>query len=142
MSQTFARLLQQQPLIAFHLATALAALVLGIVMMVRRKGSSSHRVLGWTWVALMASTAVASAFIRDFRMPNLHGVTPIHLFTLFVAIQLPMAVWHARRGRIEAHRKTMRGLFFGGCVIAGLFTLLPGRFLGQLLWRQALGLMA
>jgi uncharacterized membrane protein len=31
----------------------------------------------------------------------------------------------------------MRGPFFGACVLAGLFTLLPGRFLGRLLWQQA-----
>ena len=27
-----------------------------------------------------------------------------------------------------------RGIYIGGCVVAGLFTLLPGRFLGSLLW--------
>jgi uncharacterized membrane protein len=38
------------------------------------------------------------------------------------------------------HRKTMRGLFSGACVIAGVFTLLPSRFLGQVLWHQWLSL--
>ena len=28
----------------------------------------------------------------------------------------------------------MTGLYIGACVVAGLFTLLPGRFLGSLLW--------
>ena len=28
----------------------------------------------------------------------------------------------------------MQRLYIGACVIAGLFTLLPGRFLGSLLW--------
>jgi uncharacterized membrane protein len=35
----------------------------------------------------------------------------------------------------------MRGLYIGGCVVAGLFTLLPGRFLGDMLWRHTLGLL-
>jgi uncharacterized membrane protein len=35
----------------------------------------------------------------------------------------------------------MKGLFIGGCIVAGVFTLLPGRFLGDLLWHQALGLV-
>lgn len=30
----------------------------------------------------------------------------------------------------------MRGLYMGGLVIAGAFTLLPGRLLGNLLWHH------
>jgi uncharacterized membrane protein len=130
----FANLLQRHPLIFFHLVTAVGALLLGLFMLLRRKGTRSHRLLGWTWVALMAGTALASAFIRDDRLPNLYGYTPIHLFTLTVAVMLPLGIWHVKRGRIDGHRRTMRGLYIGACVIAGLFTLLPGRFLGSLLW--------
>jgi uncharacterized membrane protein len=36
----------------------------------------------------------------------------------------------------------MTRLYFGACVLAGIFTLLPGRFLGQLLWKHALGVTA
>ncbi|MBL8330838.1 MAG: DUF2306 domain-containing protein [Rubrivivax sp.] len=138
----FNRLLHQHPLIFFHLITAAAALVLGIVLMLRRKGTGSHRWLGWSWVLLMGTTTVLSAFIRDYGMPNIAGFTPIHAFTVLVAVQLPRGVWYIRRGNVQGHRQTMRGLFFGACVVAGIFTLLPGRFLGSLLWRDALGLMA
>ncbi len=127
-------LMQRHPLIFFHLVTATGALLLGLFMLLRRKGTRSHRLLGWTWVALMASTALASAFIRDYRLPNLWGYTPIHLFTVTVAVMLPLGLWYAKRGRIEGHRKTMQRLYIGACVVAGLFTLLPGRFLGSLLW--------
>ena len=130
----FLGLMQRHPLIFFHLVTAVAALLLGIVMLSRRKGTTSHRTLGWIWVTLMGSTALASAFIRDYRLPNLGGYTPIHLFTLSVAVMLPLGIWYVKRGRIDGHRKTMRGLYIGACVIAGMFTLLPGRFLGSLLW--------
>ena len=75
--------MQRHPLIFFHLVTAVGALLLGIVMLSRRKGTTSHRALGWIWVVLMGSTALASAFIRDYRLPNLYGYTPIHGFTLF-----------------------------------------------------------
>jgi len=135
------RLLHQHPLVFFHLVTAFAALGLGIVILARRKGTGSHRALGWTWVLLMASTALASAFIRDYQLPNLAGFTPIHAFTLLVAVMLPLGIWHIRRGNLAGHRKTMRGLYTGACVLAGVFTLLPGRFLGQLLWHHGLGLM-
>jgi uncharacterized membrane protein len=135
------RLLHQHPLVFFHLVTAFAALLLGGVVLARRKGTPHHRALGWAWVVLMASTTVASAFIRDYRLPNLAGFTPIHAFTLLVAVQLPRGIWLIRRGNVVDHRKTMRGLYIGACVLAGVFTLLPGRFLGQLLWHHGLGLV-
>jgi uncharacterized membrane protein len=138
--QAFSRLLANHPLVFFHLVTAFSALLIGIVVMLRRKGSFDHRLLGWTWVALMASTAIASAFIRDYKAPNLFGITPIHAFTLLVAVMLPRGIWYIRHGNVIGHRKTMRGLFTGACVIAGVFTLLPSRFLGRVLWHQWLGL--
>jgi uncharacterized membrane protein len=127
-------LLQRHPLIFFHLLTAVAALLLGLFILLRRKGTHSHRLLGWAWVLLMASTALATMFIRDYRLPNIAGYTPIHGFTLLVALMLPLAVVYIRRGNVRGHRKTMTGLYIGACVVAGLFTLLPGRFLGSLLW--------
>jgi uncharacterized membrane protein len=140
--QALLTLLERHPLIFFHLVTAFGAVVIGAIVMLRRKGTGSHRLLGWVWVVLMGSTALASAFIRDYGMPNLAGITPIHAFTVLVAVKLPRGIWLIRQGKVVEHRKTMRGLFFGACVIAGLFTLLPGRFLGRLLWTQWLGVMA
>ena len=141
-SQTVAQLLTRHPIIFFHLVTAFAALLLGGVLLWRRKGTTGHRALGWSWVLLMGSTALASAFIRDYQLPNLAGFTPIHGFTLLVAMKLPQGIWQVRHGNIAGHRKSMRSLYIGACVLAGVFTLLPGRFLGNLLWRQTLGMMA
>lgn len=137
----FIRLLDRHPIVALHLAAALLALLIGSVVMLRRKGTVNHKVLGWTWVVLMAATAISSAFIRDYRLPNIAGYTPIHFFTAYVAISLPIGVRAIRRGNVAGHRKTMQGMFFGACVIAGLFTLLPGRFLGDLLWKHTLHLI-
>lgn len=127
-------LLQRHPLIFFHLASAVGALLVGALLLARRKGTPGHRVLGWTWAVLMATATLSSAFIRDFRLPNVAGFTPIHALTLTVAVLLPTAIVHIRRGNVAAHRKTMQGLYLGGCIVAGIFTLLPGRFLGSLLW--------
>jgi len=138
----FTRLLDQHPLVFFHLLTALGALTLGIVIMSRRKGTGSHRALGWAWVLLMGSTAIASAFIRDYHLPNVAGITPIHAFTVLVSVNLPRGIWAIRHGQVKAHQKSMQGIFVGGCVVAGVFTLLPGRFLGTLLWKNLLGVMA
>jgi uncharacterized membrane protein len=134
-------LVEQRPLIALHLFAALIALAVGALVMLRRKGTTSHKRLGWFWVGLMAVTAGTGIFIRDYRLPNLFGYTPIHAFTLTVAVLMPLAIVGIRRGRVDAHRKTMRGLFYGACVTAGVFTLLPSRFLGSLLWKDLLGLV-
>ena len=87
----------------------------------------------------MDNTALASAFIRDYNLPNLAGFSPIHAFTVLTAVQLPRGIGYIRRGNMQAHRKAMRSLSIGACLLAGLFTLLPGRFLGRLLWQHALG---
>lgn len=50
-------LLEHQPLVFFHLVTALAALLVGAIVLARRKGTGDHKALGWTWVLLMVSTA-------------------------------------------------------------------------------------
>ena len=124
-------LLHDKPLVFLHLVAALAALLLGIAILTRRKGTFSHRTLGWSWVALMATAALSSVFIRDYRIINIAGYTPIHLLTLSVAVLLPLAIWHIRHGNVLAHRRTMTGLYIGGCVVAGLFALAPARFLGR-----------
>lgn len=140
--QALLNLLDQHPLVFVHLVSALAALLIGALVMLRRKGTAAHRWLGWSWVVLMAVTTVSSAFILDHGMPNLAGFTPIHAFTVVVAVGLPQGIRKIRRGDVQGHRAHMRGLFFGACVVAGLFTLLPGRFLGRLLWGSMAGLLA
>ena len=43
----FTDLLHRHPLVFFHLVTAFAALLIGAVVMLRRKGTGSHRAWGW-----------------------------------------------------------------------------------------------
>jgi uncharacterized membrane protein len=127
----FIFLMQNKPLVFVHLLAALGALLLGIAILTRRKGTFSHRTLGWTWVALMATAALSSVFIRDYRIVNVAGYTPIHLLTVTVAVLLPLAIWRIRRGNVTGHRRMMTGLYIGGCIVAGLFALAPARVLGR-----------
>ena len=130
----FVWLFERHPLIFVHMTAALLALALGAVVLARRKGTTSHRATGWVWVTLMALATITSAFIRDYRMINLAGITPIHGFTVLTAIGLPQGIAAIRRGDVTSHRRHMRNLYIGGCVVAGFFTLMPGRFLGRQLW--------
>lgn len=127
--------------VIWHLGFALTALVLGPFALWSRKGSRQHRALGYLWVLVMLSAAISSLFIREFRMPNIAGFGPIHLLTLATFFGIGSGLWFISQRRISAHQRSMRGTYIGGCLIAGLFTLLPGRFLGQALWHSTLGLI-
>ena len=116
------------PWIAVHVSLATLSLVLGIFLLRGVKGDRQHRVLGWTWVALMAGVALVS-FAIQYR-----GFSWIHALSVWVLVSLVSGVRAARRHRVSTHRATMISLFFGALVIAGLFTLLPQRLLGQALW--------
>lgn len=126
------------PVIAIHLAAALAATAIGPLALWARLGTCQrprlHRAAGYAWVTLIVATAVSALFIRDFRLPNLAGYTPIHLLIPFTVGQLFFSFRALLRGNIEGHRKSMQGLYIGACLVAGAFTLLPGRFLGNWLW--------
>jgi uncharacterized membrane protein len=137
-----ASLFQLAPAVQFHLLAASTAILLGPLALRSRKGSPWHRSLGYAWVLSMLLAALSSLFIRDFRLPNLAGYTPIHLLTLatFIGTGAGLYLIVVRRN-ISAHRQTMLRTYLGGCVLAGAFTLLPGRYLGDLLWHHALGLI-
>jgi uncharacterized membrane protein len=136
--------MQMTPVIAVHMTAALLALATGPVALWARRGRSQrprlHRAFGYGWVTLMLVTAVSAIFIRDRSLPNLAGFTPIHLLIPVTLAMLALAFRFLLQRNIEGHRKTMQRLYVGACVIAGGFTLLPSRYLGQLVWGQWLGL--
>jgi uncharacterized membrane protein len=122
-------LTQAPPAIQLHAISAMAAFALGTYLLNGRKGVRVHRVLGWAWAALMLVVAVSSLWISG-TSPRLIGpFGPIHLLTVMVLVLLPTALYFARRHRVTGHAKTMRGLYWGALVIAGGFTLLPGRIM-------------
>jgi uncharacterized membrane protein len=133
------------PVIAIHLSAALGALLLGpLALWARRSGEQRpmlHRAAGYAWVTLMVATAVSALFIRDFRLPNLAGYTPIHLLVPLTLGGIFMAFRFLMQRNITGHRLAMQRLYWQACVGAGVFTLLPGRYLGQLVWGQWLGLV-
>ena len=95
---------------------------------------------GYAWVTLMVVTAVSALFIRDFSLPNIGGYTPIHLLVPVTFAALFGAFWKLARRDIAGHRWVMRQLYFWACLFAGGLTLLPQRYLGQVVW-GSLGLV-
>ena len=131
--------------IAIHMSAAILAVAIGPVALWARKGTTQrprlHRAFGYAWVTLMLVAAVSAIFIRDYRLPNIEGFTPIHLLIPVTLGTLFAAFWFLLRGNINGHRKSMQRLYIGACLVAGAFTLLPRRYLGQLVWGQWLGLL-
>lgn len=115
--------------IQIHVAAALTALAVGIVLLAGIKGTRLHRALGWTWVLAMGTTAVSSFFIHEINPGGPAGLSLIHLLSGWTMVGLPMAVYAARRHRVQTHRRAMTGMFVGGLIVAGLFTFLPGRLM-------------
>lgn len=136
--------MQMTPVIAVHMTAALLATVTGPVALWARRGATQrprlHRAFGYAWVTPMLVAAVSAVFIRDFKLPNLAGYTPIHLLVPVTLAALAWAFWRLAQRNIAAHRKVMQILYFAACIVTGFFTLLPQRYLGQLLWSQ-LGLL-
>lgn len=125
---SLAPLLAAPAVVQIHVAAALAAFLLGLAQLLRRKGGAAHRAMGWSWIGLMAGVAISSFWITGVAGQG-HW-SWIHLLSGWVLLILPLAWLAARRGRIATHRRAMLALFFGALVITGAFTLLPGRIMG------------
>jgi uncharacterized membrane protein len=113
--------------IRIHAFSAFAAILIGAVQLVGKKGSISHRTLGFTWAILMLTIAVSSFWIHELRV--LGAWSPIHLLSILVLVAVPLAVWNAHQHRIDRHRSGMVKLYGLALILTGLFTLLPGRIM-------------
>ena len=113
-----------------HFATIAPCFLMGIWLLLRPKGTPIHKQLGKIYVVLISFSSVVAAAMPAAAGPRLwnhFGI--IHLFCVAVFISIPYAIWAIKRGNVRGHAWAMRGLFLGGVVIAGAFTLLPGRLL-------------
>lgn len=118
--------------IQIHLATVLAAVAVGLVLLLGPKGTTPHRMLGWGWVILMVTTAASAFFIREV---NRGSLSFIHILAGATLIMAPLGVYFARTHQVLRHGRTMQGLFAGGIFVAGLLAFLPGR----IMWRMFFG---
>jgi len=126
------------PVIAVHMTASLIALVIGPIAMWARLGQTKrpwfHRAMGYGWVSMMIISSFSAIFIRDFWLPNIFGYTPIHLLIPVTLFWLVYSFRALANKELVKHRKAMIGLYFGACIGAGAFTLLPGRYLGGIVW--------
>ncbi|MEO0983244.1 MAG: DUF2306 domain-containing protein [Pseudomonadota bacterium] len=124
-----APLLAAETALKIHVGSAIGAFFLGLAIMLAPKGVGLHKQMGWTWVALMAATAISSFWLTGLAGG---GFSPIHGLSAWVVIGLPMGLAAIRRRNVKAHSRHMTGMFMGAMAIAGLFTFLPGRLMWSL----------
>ena len=105
----------------------MAAFLLGLAVLFRRKGTPLHKAMGRTWVALMLAVSLSSFWIHELN--QFMGFSWIHLLSILVLYSMTTAIFAIRRGDVRAHRIGMLSTFAGALLIAGLFTLMPGRIM-------------
>lgn len=124
--------LDASPAVQIHVAAVLPAAVLGAYILLNSKGTPLHRLLGKIWMVLMAITSLSSFFIHEINL--FHGFSPIHLLSVFVLAGIWQSISAARAHNIRAHKASAIGMYFGGIVVAGLFTLVPGRIMNAVVF--------
>jgi uncharacterized membrane protein len=80
----------------------------------------------------MLFVAGSSFWIHQIRLVG--PWSPIHLLSIFTLVMLVLGVLAAHRHDVRNHRIAMISIFAGALVIAGLFTLLPGRIMHKVIF--------
>ncbi len=116
-----------------HAVMAMLALVVGIAQLSLPKGTVQHRITGYVWVVLMAFVAISGFFVHELRM--LGPFSLVHAISIYVLFGLYNGVTAARRGEVERHQRVMKQLYGWGLLVAGFFTLMPGRHMYKVLFQ-------
>lgn len=125
---TLAPLLAASPLVQLHTLAAALALGAGAAVLISAKGTPRHRLLGRIGALAMLVTALSS-----FGIPGDGRFSVIHLLSLGTLFSLGMGYRAIRARKIAAHAGFMRGAWLG-LLMAGLFTLWPGRLMHQVVF--------
>lgn len=117
-----------------HVAAAVLTAASAVWMLLARKGTATHRIMGRVSVSLMAIVAIGSFWIQTRG-----HLWWLHLLSVGTLVALAVAVAAARSGRIRTHQRAMIATYGSALLAAGLFTLMPSRLIGWYLW-HTLGL--
>jgi uncharacterized membrane protein len=129
---TLSPLLGAAPEIQIHVAAVMLASGLLIPQLAMKKGTGAHRVIGWTLVFAMAVAAISSFWIHTIRLWG--PFSPIHLLAVVTLAGLVRGVMLARQGDAPRHSRIMALVALSGLIVAGLFTILPGRLMHAVFW--------
>ncbi|PHI20326.1 hypothetical protein CEQ90_08425 [Lewinellaceae bacterium SD302] len=113
-----------------HLWTVAPCVPLGLALFLMKKGTKIHRKLGMLYFVLMFFTATVALFLPALVGPTFLGHFGwIHSFCLLTIFVVPRSLYFARTHQVKRHKIGMILLYVGALLIAGAFTLTPGRYL-------------
>jgi len=121
-----------------HATLALLAVPLGLFILLTKKGTRQHKMLGQIWVIFLILVSLTAIFIQAI---NPGQYSWVHLFIPFTLVSLIYSIWSIKKykkTKIErykySHMYSMIGVYVGALLIAGAFTLMPGRFFHHILF--------
>ncbi|MEQ1899989.1 MAG: DUF2306 domain-containing protein [Devosia sp.] len=123
--------------VQIHALCAMAAMLLGAIVLFRPKGTPMHKLMGRTWAGLMLIVATSALFINEIRL--IGPFSPIHIFVALTYVGIFQAVREIRRGNVVAHQAAMQSIYLGALLLTGAFTLLPGRRMHEMLFGAEAG---
>jgi uncharacterized membrane protein len=120
------------PVIQIHAWAAIFALVLGVGVLWRRKGTPSHRWSGRVWLVAMLVTVLSSFFIHQLRTWG--PWSPIHILSLVTLYLMVRAYVAIRRRKIVLHSELMKATYYNALLLATFFTFMPGRIMHEVVF--------
>ena len=125
-------------IIYVHATLALLAVPLGLYIFLTKKGTKQHKMLGRIWVTFLIIVSLTAIFIQTI---NPGQYSWIHLLIPFTLVSLIYSIWNIKKykkTKIErykySHMYSMICVYVGALLIAGAFTLMPGRFFHHILF--------
>ena len=127
-----------------HATLALLAVPLGLYILLTIKGTKQHEMLGRIWVIFLILVSLTAIFITSpmtEKLINPNLFSWIHVLVPYTIGSLVYSIWNIKKfkkTKIErykfAHMYSMIGVYVGALLIAGAFTLAPGRFFHEILF--------
>jgi len=125
-------------ILSLHALPGLLALILGSIVLLSKKGTKTHKRRGYIWLGLMLLLSLTAVFIQEINPGSyslIHLLIPWTIFSIIFGIYA-IKKFNVTKNKVwrNLHQWTMIGLFFGALVIAGAFTLMPGRMLNEIMF--------
>ena len=131
-------------IIYVHAFFALAAVPVGLYIFFKKKGTNQHRFIGRIWVFCLLTVSVTALFITSpmtdtIFNPRLYSW--IHLLIPYTIGALIYSIYSIRQfnkkkleKHLNSHKYSMIGTYVGALLVAGAFTLTPGRIFYEILF--------
>ena len=123
-------------IIYIHAVIALLAVPLGLFIFFKKKGTTQHKINGRIWVTLLVLVCFTAVVIKVIN-PGQYSL--IHLLIPWTLGSLIYSIWSIKKFQKtkiqrykQSHMYSMIGVYLGALLIAGAFTLMPGRLFHQI----------